>query len=365
MTSLVLLPVFFAVTGLQTDLAAALTHGNAGWTIAIVALSTTSMLVGAMVPAWRAGWNARDGLTLGFLANTRGLMELVILAVGAELGLLSPPLFAMMVTMAIVNTLLTAPAVAMLYPRARVLMETTGAQVRAPWTLVACVAHPHTATGLGRLAAAVCGPPPARGWALRLSPAHETAALFPGAVVDDPGPTEALAAAARAAGAEFEPVTVQAADVASTIVSFAQLRRADAILLGLHLPMWGGAQLGGPVADVASNPPCDVLVFHERNFRGLSRVVLGLGGENDEAARRVAERIAEHEAAELVVVDTRRQRDRVDTLRAAAHGADLVVVGIGPAWDLALARFDLTQPRLFAELESSVVAVCSAPPDAD
>lgn len=359
-TTLVLLPVFFAVTGLETDLAAAVAGGNTTWTVVIVAVSTTSMLAGAIVPALRARWPVRDGVTLGVLANTRGLMELVILTVGMELGLLSPALFAMLVVMAIVNTLMTAPLLAMLYPRDRVLRETTGAAVRAPWTLVACVAHPESARGLGRLAAALCGPPPARGWALRLSTSGESAGLFPSDGSDGEGTAVALAEAAREAGAQLEPVTVQADDVAGTIRSFADLKGADAILLGLHRPLWGGAQLGGPVATIANNPTCDVMVLHDRGLAKVSRVVLGIGGDDDDGARRVAERIAEQSRAELVVVDTRRQRERVDTLVGAARGADLVVVGIGPAWDLPLVRFDVTEPRLLAEAGTSVLAVCSA-----
>ncbi|MBM4369346.1 MAG: cation:proton antiporter [Deltaproteobacteria bacterium] len=357
--TLILLPVFFAATGLRTDLMAAMSGGNGSWTLAIIAISTAAMWLGALVPALRAGLGFRDGVTLGVLANTRGLMELIILTIGLDLGLLTPTLFAMFVVMAIVNTLATAPLVAWLYPRARVLAETTRATAASTYGLVACVAHPDSAAALGRLGADICGPPPARGWALRLVSVSEQPGLFPNEPTEADGPAEILAGVAQGAGSAFEPVTAQAGDVVDAIQSFARLKEADLILLGLHRPLWGGAQLGGPVARVAHAAPCDVLVFHDAGFRGARRVVLGLGGDNDEAAKRVADRIASRPGVELVVIDGRRDSGRVDALKAAAAGADLVVVGIGAAWDLPLQRFDVREPRLLAELGTSLLAVCS------
>ncbi|MBM4389480.1 MAG: cation:proton antiporter [Deltaproteobacteria bacterium] len=357
--TLILLPVFFAATGLRTDLMASMSAGKGSWTLAIIAISTGAMWLGALVPALRAGLGFRDGVTLGVLANTRGLMELIILTIGLDLGLLTPTLFAMFVVMAIVNTLATAPLVAWLYPRARVLAETTRATAASTYGLVACVAHPDNAAALGRLAGAICGPPPARGWALRLVSMGEQPGLFPNEPTEAEGPAEILAGVAQGAGSTFEPVTAQAGDVVDAIQNFSRLNRADAILLGLHRPLWGGAQLGGPVAGVAHAAPCDVLVFHDAGFRGARRVVLGLGGDNDEAAKRVADRIASRPGVELVVIDGRSDGGRIDALKAASKGADLVVVGIGAAWDIPLHRFDMREPRLLAEVGTSLLAVCS------
>jgi Kef-type K+ transport system membrane component KefB len=58
----------------------------------------------------------RDSLALGTLMNTRGLMELIVLNVGYELGILSPALFSMMVMMALVTTAMTAPLLSRLVP---------------------------------------------------------------------------------------------------------------------------------------------------------------------------------------------------------------------------------------------------------
>lgn len=104
-----LLPLFFAFTGLRTTVS--LISGGALWaTFALVLLvAVVGKLGGSAVAARATGMSWRDALALGALMNTRGLMELVILNVGLDLGVISPTLFAMMVVMALVTTGLTTP----------------------------------------------------------------------------------------------------------------------------------------------------------------------------------------------------------------------------------------------------------------
>jgi Kef-type K+ transport system membrane component KefB len=104
-----LLPLFFAFTGLRT--AVVLTADGATWMAyaAVLGVAIVGKLGGTSVAARVAGMGWRDALSLGALMNTRGLMELVILNVGLDIGVLSPSLFAMMVVMAFVTTALTTP----------------------------------------------------------------------------------------------------------------------------------------------------------------------------------------------------------------------------------------------------------------
>jgi Kef-type K+ transport system membrane component KefB len=107
--AILLLPLFFVFTGLRTTLT--LISGGTLWAIcAIVILVAIVGKLGASAVAARVtGMPWRDALSLGALMNTRGLMELVILNVGLDVGVLSPTLFAMMVLMALVTTAMTAP----------------------------------------------------------------------------------------------------------------------------------------------------------------------------------------------------------------------------------------------------------------
>jgi len=104
----VLLPLYFAFTGLRTRLDL-LGGGHWGWAAAILAVAVAGKLGGSALAARASGLPGRDALVLGTLMNTRGLMELVILNVGLDLGVLSPALYSMMVLMAVTTTVMTQP----------------------------------------------------------------------------------------------------------------------------------------------------------------------------------------------------------------------------------------------------------------
>jgi Kef-type K+ transport system membrane component KefB len=104
-----LLPLFFALTGLRTRIDLLSGRSIWGYTLAIVATAVLGKLAGASLTAKAMGMNWRDSLGLGVLMNTRGLVELVILNAGLDLGILSPALFTMMIIMALVTTIMTTP----------------------------------------------------------------------------------------------------------------------------------------------------------------------------------------------------------------------------------------------------------------
>jgi Kef-type K+ transport system membrane component KefB len=109
-----LLPLFFAYTGLRTELT--LLADARSWTIclAIIGVATVGKLGGSAVAARITGMNWREALSLGALMNTRGLMELVALNIGYDLGILTPAMFAIMVVMALVTTMATGPLLALI-----------------------------------------------------------------------------------------------------------------------------------------------------------------------------------------------------------------------------------------------------------
>ena len=112
-----LLPLFFAFTGLRTEVT--LISGIGGWITGglIIAVAVAGKLGGSTLAARFMNVPWRDAAVLGVLLNTRGLMELVILNVGLDIGVISRELFAMMVMMALATTFMTTPLVAWLAPR--------------------------------------------------------------------------------------------------------------------------------------------------------------------------------------------------------------------------------------------------------
>jgi Kef-type K+ transport system membrane component KefB len=114
-----LLPTFFAYTGMRTQLA--LLGGAAEWATCgvVIAVACVGKFGGSAAAARLAGLSWREASALGVLMNTRGLMELVVLNAGLDLGVISPTLFAMMVVMALVATFATTPILRLLLGRSR------------------------------------------------------------------------------------------------------------------------------------------------------------------------------------------------------------------------------------------------------
>ena len=115
-TLVLLLPLFFAYTGLRTSIA--LLNSVELWLlcglIVMVAVGSKLLVSGVIVHASGMPW--RESLAVGVLVNTRGLVELVILNVGLDLHILSPTLFSMMVIMALATTLMTTPLIDWILP---------------------------------------------------------------------------------------------------------------------------------------------------------------------------------------------------------------------------------------------------------
>jgi len=104
-----LLPLFFALTGLRTRIDLLTSESALGYGLAILAIAVAGKLAGATIAAKIIGVNWKDSLGLGVLMNTRGLVELVILNAALDLGVSSPELFTMMVVMALITTFMTSP----------------------------------------------------------------------------------------------------------------------------------------------------------------------------------------------------------------------------------------------------------------
>jgi Kef-type K+ transport system membrane component KefB len=128
-STVLLLPLFFAFTGLRTQVGLLNDLGSWLMCLAIIGVATAGKLGGTALTARFTGMSWRDSLQLGALMNTRGLMELIALNIGYDLGILSPRIFAMLVIMALVTTAMTGPLLT-LFQRMRVREEVPDHLVR-------------------------------------------------------------------------------------------------------------------------------------------------------------------------------------------------------------------------------------------
>ena len=115
LVTILLLPAFFAFTGMRTQID--LVTGSEWLVVAlIIGVATAGKFGGTLLGARVSGLSWRSAASLGILMNTRGLMELIVLNVGLDLGVISPKLYTMMVLMALATTIATTPVLRLTMP---------------------------------------------------------------------------------------------------------------------------------------------------------------------------------------------------------------------------------------------------------
>lgn len=399
-----LLPLFFAYSGLRTQIG--LLDTPSAWLTCgvITAAACIGKFGGSAVAARFTGLGWRESSAIGILMNTRGLMELVALNIGLDLGVISPKLFAMMVIMALVTTFVTTPLLQWIYPPEQLAKELLdGAEpsltpmpvALAPasrFTALVCVAYERSGPGLVTLAAALTGRDEARGriYALRLVRAADRASFvldqrekprMPSSTEEALGP---LLDRARETDVSVRPLSFVTMDPARDICDVAAVKHADIVLMGWHKPVFGTTMLSGTVNQVMRETGSAVGVLVDRGLTRIGSVLVPyLGREHDRAALRLARRVAAHANARLVVFDlgaesvidpaeeglapaeelvkTARNERPVDAvLEESAAGYDLVVVGLGESLGLENRSFGIRTERILAAANASVLVVRAA-----
>jgi Kef-type K+ transport system membrane component KefB len=329
-----LLPAFFAYTGLRTQIG--LVSGGEQWMMCalIVAVASLGKFGGSAIAARLTGLDWRDSSALGVLMNTRGLMELIVLNIGLEMNVISPTLFAMLVIMALVTTFSTTPILHLITRR-------TGAEIEplpelgtfSPEPAVApqapLRAHPvtrpvqppprpilvgteHSAIlvpvsnpeGVGvlvelALAATPHDAPPPRVLALVKTPPGGVRSGLREADQRVPPRSPALSAAldlALARGSIITPQAVWTTNPAADILAFANQPQIGWLLLGSHRAVFGSDFMGGVVREILDKAralPVHVAVVIHGGDRPLDRVFAVVDrGTHGRAALDLALRVA-------------------------------------------------------------------------
>lgn len=405
-TVVFLLPIFFAYTGLRTDLTG-LGHGMlVGYTLLIIAAACVGKFGGSAIAARLSGFTARESSAIGVLMNTRGLMELVILSIGLQLAVINEQVFAMMVVMALATTTLTTPLLHLVYPER--MLRATLAHVATQtlqriFTVLIPVADPRSGVPLLRMADMLCGAKDdkRRLLALHLRRAVEHEAYLAGidaASVERDDTLTPILDDARRVNLVVEPISFVGRDVAEDIADVATARQADLVLMGFHKPVIGKAILGGTVHRVLTTSPSDVAVFVNRGLDGKPKRVLVpyLGSSHDRLALDLAGRIARNTGAETVVLHivppkrdsagatlgAKQEMDRAYTdpttkahvtfrviedespvaaVLREASGVDLVLIGVAEEFELESQLFGWRSQRIAQDCPTSLLIVRKSP----
>jgi len=110
-----LIPLFFAFTGLRTNIGMIINSTMILYCGLVFVVAVAGKFGGSMIAARVMGTPWREAAAIGILMNTRGLIELVILNIGLDIGVLARPLFSMMVVMAVGTTVMTTPLLLWVY----------------------------------------------------------------------------------------------------------------------------------------------------------------------------------------------------------------------------------------------------------
>jgi len=125
-------PIFFTLTGLRTDIGSLPDAPAWGWCVLLIALATVAKFAACHLAARSAGLDGVRARILGALMNTRGLMELIVINVGLELGMIGPQVFTMLVLMALVSTVITSPLLRRWLPRLQPQADAPSAAMLTP-----------------------------------------------------------------------------------------------------------------------------------------------------------------------------------------------------------------------------------------
>jgi Kef-type K+ transport system membrane component KefB len=305
LVTLLLLPLFFAYTGLQTNLG--LIASPRMWAIAglITAAATVGKLGGTAIAASLGKMSPRESIALGVLMNTRGLMELVILNLALELHAITADVFSMMVMMTLVTTAMTAPLLRLLYPPARrraELLAAAGAAEPAPedpgTRVVLAVARPATVPGLVRAAAMLLGRRTGSLWALHVDRAEDHEHRE-----EQADPLALAQQTAKDLDSPMQTVSLISDRFADSILELAQRRAAAWIVLGFHKPVFNSSLLGGTTGRVMNEAAASVAVLVDKGLVDVKRVLVPyMGHPQDIGALLAAEQLARWPGVEVTIL---------------------------------------------------------------
>ncbi len=292
----ILLPLFFAFSGLRTEVR--LISQPEHWALAgVVILAAVVGKVGAGALAARfTGLSWRDAASLGVLVNTRGLVELVVLNIGYDLGILSPTAFTIMVIMALATTLMTGPLLTLLRPRTADLSPPA-----KDFTVMLAFGPPEAGLSLLRTAAGLVQPKEKeRIIALHLTPAAEFGAS---AVHPDLnhhfGP---MLAYAQAVKMPVSTITQVSEDIVQDLVAVARRERISMVVLGAARRTFVPNVLGGIVGQAVRALRCSIGVVVEGGATSIENVLIVAGVKTDRTVIEAGKRYGAS-GAQITVLD--------------------------------------------------------------
>lgn len=294
-----LLPLFFAFTGLRTQIGL-LNHGHLWIVFALVLfVAIAGKFGGSSLGARFGGVSWKDSLSLGALMNTRGLMELIVLNIGYDLGILSPEIFAILVLMALITTFMTGPGLNLIeylfekkqhsllgkdHHRFKILISFGPPQMGSTLLKLSNYIFPSSETIKNQITA------------IHLTPSSEVhptnAAVFE---KEGFGP---LKSTASELGIKVHTRYKATDEVQNEITRTANKENFDLLLLGSARSVFTENILGGKVKKIINDCNCNTGIFIDRDFTKPKRILALVPPPGDELYETVLKSLYHNPAVE-------------------------------------------------------------------
>ncbi|HPT42938.1 MAG TPA: cation:proton antiporter [Paludibacteraceae bacterium] len=317
-----LLPLFFVYTGLKTEIG--LLNTPELWMLCLVFIlvAVIGKFGGGAVTARITGESLKDSLSLGILMNTRGLMELVVLNIGLEMGILPPVIFTMLVIMALVTTFMATPLLSLIeyiFPAKEKKETLIRQQAQGVFKAMIALGNPENGKNLLRVAKTILD---GAKNSLEVNVLHITAGTDTNPIYGEQFSVESFIDVQAASQKLNIPITTEykVADIIETeIIKKVNAENYDFLLIGAGASMsqdelmkeqrwydripwldrlrteqaifYPGTLIRDKTRYFIENCNCSVGIFVNRDFKGISSILIVLGEENDDFLLRYARRI--------------------------------------------------------------------------
>ncbi|MDI7191135.1 cation:proton antiporter [Leptospira santarosai] len=305
----VLLPLFFAFTGLRTKFG--LLSSSGLWPIffLILFVAVLGKLGGSSIASRMSGKNWKDSLSIGILMNTRGLMELIVLNIGYDLGVLSEEIFSMMVLMALATTIMTGPGLKLV----EFLFTKGGLTAKATSNAGILISFAQHSRGLELLKIAY-GLFPEKKKEREVTAVH----LSPDSNISE-------SHAEKYESSSFTPLKELSKDLniqlrtiykTSTNITKDIIRIVDEgdyklLLLGAARSFFSDDILGGKIRTILNETDCNAGILFSSQLEDVKNIHILFGKEKDLGLLHIAKRLAVNYNSKLSIVNLNGSVDRI------------------------------------------------------
>ncbi|MGZ4117122.1 MAG: cation:proton antiporter domain-containing protein, partial [Bacteroidia bacterium] len=235
-----LLPLFFAFSGLRTQIG--LLNDSHSWGICalIILIAIVGKFGGSMFAARFVGQSWRDSIAIGALMNTRGLVELIVLNIGYDLGVLSPVVFAMMVLMALITTFMTGPALDLINYFSK--HDDKSKTIKQKFRILVSFGNPQTGKRMIKIANLLAGASNTQITALHITPSSDINKF--NAEEYEKESFKPIRSEANKLGIDIKTIYKASNDVSDEILNSANEGQYDLLIVGAGQSVFQGSFLG-------------------------------------------------------------------------------------------------------------------------